>query len=349
MSSTIDDLIDLQNGSESGTFIVPGVDDMDIKKLSVSIVSRTKNQPMDMLEDGHASAMIFTVDSEERISHLTNKFLLTDVQEARGEKAQIMETFGEAAYFFFGERTKIYNFSGTTLETGSSLQNFAGKYLWSSSLVDFYDNHLRGTKLAEAGEEALLMFKNMKLYGYITNLNVTHNSMAQHTTQFSFSMIVRKDSFIQGSAAIKELYGANQFSVNPVRMKELTEEIDTLLKGTDKSKKDVVKEAKILGKELDKRIDRRVYKKEISNNNNKHLNWMLKNTPYYTEGVGEQFFTDKDSLNTVAKQELDGIYTAAGAWEHLEEVKKLNLFVEEYNDLIINTRENSSRNSGINR
>ncbi len=340
-ATTVDEKIQLQEGTKKNTFKLPPLKaSSELEKLTSEFGIRVKNHPSDMLENGEVPAIIFTVDAEERISHLTNKFWLTNVQEARSEKAQIMETFGEAAFFFFGERTKVYNFSGTTLETDSTLEQFSGKYLWSSSLVDFYDNHLRGTKLAENGEEALLLFRNMRLYGYITNFNVIHDAMAPQATQFSFSMIVRKHDFSRGTNGIRVLHDPSQYSSDPEDMAELSEEISVLSADLSNTKIEIAREAKLKAQEADDApsMDRPVFLSKVRSYFNEHLDWMEYSNDYKVAGVGKEFVGDTANVHV----KLDEIYIGSGTEAYLLNRKYMKDLITTYNSLIIDSQNNEN-------
>jgi len=155
-----------------------------------------KPQPRFISTDINADAVLYIINEYFIPIYVTNKFWLTHAREIREEKTQIIETFGEAAFFFFGEKTKIYNFAGTLLETGTNNKQAKNEYRWGSSLIDFYNNYLRGTKLAENKHEVVLSYKNNHIYGYLINLNTDYAADAPNIVNFSFSMIVRKHGLI---------------------------------------------------------------------------------------------------------------------------------------------------------
>jgi len=341
----LNSLKNLQDGLTTGTFELPLPTTAGINNWITHPGSRLKNQPRDMLEEQFSAAILFTVDSEQRISHLTNKFWLTSVQESRQEKAQIIETFGEPGFFFFGERTKIYNFTGTLLETKSTLELFSGKYLWSSSIVDFYDNHLRGTKLAEHGEEVLLLFKNMKLFGYITNFIVIHNSMSPQTTQFSFSMIIRKHDFVKKTTDFSILHDPNQYSENSVEMGNLFISIEELTESLNSVKPELVSRVQAKAKEIDD--SRKIpgyYFNIVTSFINEHLAHMEKILGFKIDGIGEKFIDGSKDENT----SLENIYKSAGTDEYLKERKILIDNVLKYNKLLKDAQRESLTTLQIN-
>ncbi|MBC8548175.1 MAG: hypothetical protein H8D23_00855 [Candidatus Brocadiales bacterium] len=187
---------------------------------------RVKETPVHLDQHSQAPAVLSIVDGGVTM-FLTNRFYLTGVQEAREEKAQIIETFGAPSYTFFGEKTRIYNFTGQLLETkANKASKYRDKYLWASSFLDLYDNHLRGTKLAENNYEAVLTFKNTRLRGFILNVNVMHNANSPMLAQFSFSMIVRKQETIKtqnNRNTIKSLYSVNAWIKTDALLEKLTD------------------------------------------------------------------------------------------------------------------------------
>ena len=89
-----------------------------------------KSQPATIELIRRSPAIMYVANATTGVLEaMTNKFYLTAVQETREEKAQIMETFGSAVAFFYGEKQKIYSFSGHLLETKSSVPKLEHKYL----------------------------------------------------------------------------------------------------------------------------------------------------------------------------------------------------------------------------
>ena len=159
-----------------------------------------KKQPATIELIRRSPAMMYVANTTTgALEAMTNKFYLTAVQEERGEKAQLMETFGSSVAFFYGEKQKIYSFSGHLLETKSSVPKFEHKYLWTSSLLKLWDEKLRATKLAEAGSRAVLTFQNNSIYGYPLNLSIMRGADQPTSTQFSFSMLVTNHKLMENN------------------------------------------------------------------------------------------------------------------------------------------------------
>ena len=70
-----------------------------------------------------------------------SNFLIQNLREARAEKSQIIQTFGEAYVFFFGEQPRAIQFNGYLLNTVD--------FNWKAEWWENYERYLRGTALVE--------------------------------------------------------------------------------------------------------------------------------------------------------------------------------------------------------
>lgn len=111
-----------------------------------------------------------------------SNFVLQSAQETRQEKYQIMETFGIPFIFFFGERPRIYNFSGMFI---NSLD-----FNWRSEFWANYDQVLRGTRLVERNARVVLSWDDIIVEGYILQAAAQENSMQPHLINFNFQMFI---------------------------------------------------------------------------------------------------------------------------------------------------------------
>ena len=150
-----------------------------------------KGQIQDLTPIDESPAILYVVSEDGVIDYFTNSFYLTEVQEVRNEKVQIMETFSEPGVFFFGEKTKVYSFSGMLIESKSSVRG-SSKNLWYSNFIALYDGVLRGSQLADNRKEVILTYGNVRLYGYFLSLNTNKSANSVFGVPFSFSMLVRK-------------------------------------------------------------------------------------------------------------------------------------------------------------
>jgi hypothetical protein len=128
---------------------------------------------------------------EEDLVPKFTKFLLTGVQEAHTERAQIVETFGDFYAFFFGERPPIYNFSGVLLNTVN--------VNWYGDFKLYYEKYLRGTRAVENQAKILMSYQGTTLEGYILNTNRSIVAEPQSGVQFSFQVLVIDEKLVNVS------------------------------------------------------------------------------------------------------------------------------------------------------
>lgn len=139
------------------------------------------------------------------------EFLLQSSQEATQEKYQLVETFGETVGFFFGSRPKVYQYSGTLMNTDD--------YPWRDNWKEYYEQKLRGTKLVEAKKRAYLTYDYVLREGYILSFNMAENAAMPNSLDFSFSMFITKEvnlnpSLIDAAEEANDLIAINESSSN---------------------------------------------------------------------------------------------------------------------------------------
>lgn len=118
-----------------------------------------------------------------------SKFFLENYSEGHAERSQIVETFGEAYVFFFGERPAIYTFNGTLLNTKD--------INWKEDFMFYYKNFLRGTKAVEYKAKVLLTYGLNQIEGYVMGINTGANAQSEKGVQMSFQMLVTKRRTMQ--------------------------------------------------------------------------------------------------------------------------------------------------------
>lgn len=146
----------------------------------------------EMKEDTYAVFRVFGADGkeiklvdsswEEGEGRGYANFLLQSVQEARMERQQILETFGAALVFFFGESPRFVDVNAVLLNTHD--------FNWEAEWWRNYQDTLRGTRLVEQGARALLCFDDTIIEGYPMNATVVKTSQDQNMVQLSFRMFV---------------------------------------------------------------------------------------------------------------------------------------------------------------
>ena len=111
-----------------------------------------------------------------------SNFFLQQVTEERVEKQQILETFGEAFVFLFGERARIQSFQGVLINTWD--------FNWEAEWWANYDAELRGTKCVENDAKVFLQYDNTLISGYILSSNATKVAQERNWVNFSFTMLI---------------------------------------------------------------------------------------------------------------------------------------------------------------
>jgi hypothetical protein len=86
-------------------------------------------------------------------------FILQSVREARMEKHQIIETFGEPYIFFFGESPRFLDVTAVLVD---SLD-----FNWYAEWWENYNRYLRGTKSVEMGARTYLFYDDNIVEGYM--------------------------------------------------------------------------------------------------------------------------------------------------------------------------------------
>lgn len=109
-------------------------------------------------------------------------FILQQVQEARMEKHQIVETFGDTYVFFFGESPRFLDCTATLLNTMD--------FNWRAEWWHNYENYLRGTKLVELGARCYLSWDDNIIEGYMLNAVASEGSDQPYSIALQFKFFV---------------------------------------------------------------------------------------------------------------------------------------------------------------
>ena len=119
--------------------------------------------------------------SVAKTSNYTNFFIQT-VAEERQEKQQIVDTFGDAFIFFFGESPRIFHVSGVLLNTLD--------FNWRNEFWANYERYFRGTRLVEQNARLYLIYDDIIIEGYMIGATAQDDANRPHLIQFNFSMFV---------------------------------------------------------------------------------------------------------------------------------------------------------------
>ena len=107
-------------------------------------------------------------------------FILQSVNEARMEKHQIVETFGESYIFFFGESPRFLDVQAVLVDS----QDFN----WYAEFWENYNQYLRGTKSVEMGARTYLFYDDNIVEGYMLQAQAQKVSDAPLMARLSFRL-----------------------------------------------------------------------------------------------------------------------------------------------------------------
>jgi hypothetical protein len=111
-----------------------------------------------------------------------SNFLIQSVSDERMEKSQVVETFGEAFVFFFGERPRVLGIQGVLLNTFDF--NWEAEWWWN------YDNYLRGTKCVEHDARVFLTVDDVMVSGYIMSASSAKSAQERNHVPLGFQLFV---------------------------------------------------------------------------------------------------------------------------------------------------------------
>jgi len=122
------------------------------------------------------------IDSESPsgFSNRYTNFILQSVSEARMEKHQIVETFGESYIFFFGEAPRFLDVQAILVDS----QDFN----WYAEFWENYNQYLRGTKSVEMGARTYLFYDDNIVEGYMLQAQAQKVSETPLMARLSFRL-----------------------------------------------------------------------------------------------------------------------------------------------------------------
>lgn len=148
---------------------------------------------IEIKEDTYAMVKIIRADGREiplidssagdGLSHGGySNFILQSVQEARAEKSQIVQTFGDNYIFFFGEDPRFLDCQAILVNTHD--------FNWRAEWWANYNAYMRGSKLAELGARLYLFYDDIIVEGYLMNCAASETAMAPYSVQIQFRLFV---------------------------------------------------------------------------------------------------------------------------------------------------------------
>ncbi len=148
---------------------------IEIKEDTYSIIKVVR-------ADGREIPLFDSSSRSGRSSSGYANFLLKSAQEARMEKHQIVETFGDAYIFFFGENPRFVDYSAVLLNTHD--------FNWRAEWWENYERYLRGTRLVEMGARVYIFYDDIVVEGYILNAAAMEESMAPYQVMLQFRLFI---------------------------------------------------------------------------------------------------------------------------------------------------------------
>lgn len=122
-----------------------------------------------------------TVDNNGKgVTTSYTNFIIQSVQEARMEKHQIVETFGDSYIFFFGEAPRFLDVQCVLINSND--------FNWEAEFWENYNNFFRGTKLVEMGARTYLFYDDNIVEGYMLNASAQKVAGAPLEVQLSFRL-----------------------------------------------------------------------------------------------------------------------------------------------------------------
>lgn len=131
---------------------------------------------------GHEIPLIDSSSPDGQTSSGYANFMLQSVQEARMEKHQIVETFGDSYIFFFGESPRFIDVSAVIVNSHD--------FNWEAEWWDNYNKYLRGTKSAEMGARVYMFYDDNIVEGYIVMSQAVKTSEQPLMLQMNFRMFI---------------------------------------------------------------------------------------------------------------------------------------------------------------
>jgi len=119
-----------------------------------------------------------------------NNFSLTNVSESSEQIVKIQLNFGaDWNAFFFGEKPRMYTFSGYFLDTRD--------YPYYQEFMIAYDKYMSGRKAIENRLKTVIAYDGRVLDGYILNISTQHTAADKLIKPFQFTILIRDSYWIR--------------------------------------------------------------------------------------------------------------------------------------------------------
>jgi len=116
------------------------------------------------------------------MSAVFTDFILTSAHISAAEKSQIVETFGESYFYFFGKHAQVLRCEAVLINTAD--------YPWFYEWVYNFDNVLRGSQLMSMKARAYLSIGLDVYEGYFANYEILRTAADEYKVPLSFTFYV---------------------------------------------------------------------------------------------------------------------------------------------------------------
>lgn len=124
---------------------------LEVKDDTYAVIKviQADGTPIPLIDSGH----------EDGLNDSFSNFILQSVREARMEKHQLVETFGDSYIFFFGESPRFLDFTAVLLNSHD--------FNWEAEFWENYEQFFRGSKLTELGARIYMFYDDNVVEGYM--------------------------------------------------------------------------------------------------------------------------------------------------------------------------------------
>lgn len=133
---------------------------------------------------------LLNTNQDFKVQFQSNRFLIDNAQEGQAERVALIETFGETYLYAFGERPKMYSYSGVLLDTEG--------LNWLNEWRHAYRTRLRATSTLKMKARVFLVYRDVAREGVIVSTINAQNAVELGVGRFSFQMFVLREYFLDG-------------------------------------------------------------------------------------------------------------------------------------------------------
>lgn len=155
--------------------------------------ARRPTRGLEIKDDTYAILKLIRVDGREiplidsssptgQSQNGYSNFILQSVQEARMEKYQIVETFGESYIFMFGESPRFIDVMATIINSND--------FNWEAEWWENYNQYLRGTKSVELAARTYMFYDDNIVEGYVLMAQAAKLADQPLQLQLTFRMFI---------------------------------------------------------------------------------------------------------------------------------------------------------------